>query len=77
VSDQVRPISIELGLLPKTHGSCLFTRGETQALVTVTLGNRDMAQKLESLSGTDQKRFYLQYFFPPASVGEVRARAGP
>lgn len=75
--DQVRPISIELGVLPVPHGSCLFTRGDTQALVTVTLGNKNMAQRSDSLDGNDQKRFYLQYFFPPSSVNEVGKLGAP
>jgi polyribonucleotide nucleotidyltransferase len=75
--DQVRPISIELGVLPVPHGSCLFTRGDTQALVTVTLGNKNMAQRSDSLDGNDQKRFYLQYFFPPSSVNEVGRLGAP
>jgi len=74
---EVRPISVELGLLPKPHGSCLFTRGETQALVTVTLGNRGMAQRIDGIDGADFKRFYLQYFFPPSSVGEVGRVGAP
>ncbi|MCX6624136.1 MAG: polyribonucleotide nucleotidyltransferase, partial [Acidobacteria bacterium] len=69
---QIRPISIEVGLLPRTHGSALFTRGETQALVTVTLGTKDDEQRIEmfDLSETS-KRFMLHYNFPPFSVGEV------
>ena len=74
---EVRPISVELGLLPKPHGSVLFTRGETQALVTVTLGSRGMAQKIDRIEGADVKRFYLQYFFPPSSVGEVGRIGAP
>ncbi len=71
--DQIRPISIETGLLPRTHGSSVFTRGETQALVTVTLGTKDDEQRYELLEpGIEgSKRFMLHYNFPPFSVGEV------
>ncbi len=70
--DQIRPLGIEVGVLPRTHGSSLFTRGETQALVTVTLGTKDDQQRLELLSiGDTSKRFMLHYNFPPFSVGEV------
>lgn len=74
--DQVRPIDVELGLLPRTHGSALFTRGETQALCVCTLGGENMGQRGETLEGEFQSRFYLQYSFPPFSVGEV-GRMGP
>jgi polyribonucleotide nucleotidyltransferase len=70
--DQVRPITIETGLLPRTHGSALFTRGETQALVTVTLGTKEDEQRIELLEpGEASMRFMLHYNFPPFSVGEV------
>ncbi|HUQ95078.1 MAG TPA: polyribonucleotide nucleotidyltransferase [Bryobacteraceae bacterium] len=70
--DQIRNIDIEVGILPRTHGSALFTRGETQALVTTTLGTKDDAQRMELLSeGEVSKRFMLHYNFPPFSVGEV------
>lgn len=69
--DQVRPISIELGLLPRTHGSALFTRGETQAIAVATLGGETMGVRYENLDGDHTRKFYLQYFFPPFSVGEV------
>src|SRR6266852_6104703 len=70
--DQIRKIDIEVGVLPRTHGSALFTRGETQALVTTTLGTKDDEQRLELLSsGEASKRFMLHYNFPPFSVGEV------
>ena len=71
--DQIREISIETGLLPRTHGSAVFTRGETQALVTVTLGTKDDEQRYELLEpGIEaSKRFMLHYNFPPFSVGEV------
>jgi polyribonucleotide nucleotidyltransferase len=71
--DEIRAISIEAGLLPRTHGSALFTRGETQALVTVTLGTKDDEQRIELLEPGESpsKRFMLHYNFPPFSVGEV------
>jgi polyribonucleotide nucleotidyltransferase len=70
--DEIRPITIEVGVLPRTHGSALFTRGETQALVTVTLGTKDDEQRLELLEGGEtSKRFMVHYNFPPFSVGEV------
>lgn len=68
---EIRPISIETPLLPRTHGSCLFTRGETQSMAVCTLGGENMAQRFEDLNGDGAARFYLQYFFPPFSVGEV------
>ncbi|HTS47639.1 MAG TPA: polyribonucleotide nucleotidyltransferase [Bryobacteraceae bacterium] len=76
--DEIRPIESEVGVLPRTHGSALFTRGETQALVTVTLGTKDDAQRIEmfDLSETS-KRFMLHYNFPPFSVGEVGFMRGP
>ena len=67
----VRPIKCEVGILPRTHGSALFTRGETQALVTTTLGTTDDEQRVESLEGLQRKRFMLHYNFPPFSVGET------
>lgn len=67
----VRPITCEVGLLPRAHGSGLFTRGETQCLGTVTLGTADDEQSIESLSGMYKKKFLLHYNFPPFSVGEV------
>ncbi len=70
--DQVRKIDVEVGVLPRTHGSALFTRGETQALVTATLGTKDDEQRIELLDSTESsKRFMLHYNFPPFSVGEV------
>ncbi len=76
--DQVRQITSEVGLLPSTHGSALFTRGRTQALVTVTLGGGQDEQRIESLMGEDkEKSFMLHYNFPPFSVGEVRFLRGP
>ena len=67
----VRPIKCEVGVLPRTHGSALFTRGETQALVTTTLGTTDDEQRIESLEGLKRQRFMLHYNFPPFSVGET------
>jgi len=75
--DEIRPISIELGVLPRTHGSAIFTRGETQALVTVTLGTPREAQKIEDFEGETFQRFMLHYNFPPFSVGEVKFLRGP
>ena len=67
----VRPIKCEVGVLPRTHGSALFTRGETQALVTTTLGTAEDEQRIESLEGQKRVRFMLHYNFPPFSVGET------
>src|SRR5581483_7156008 len=69
--DEIRPIWIEVGVLPRTHGSAIFTRGETQALVTTTLGTSEDMQRLEVFEGEAKKRFMLHYNFPPFSVGEV------
>jgi polyribonucleotide nucleotidyltransferase len=70
--DEVRNIDVEVGVLPRTHGSSLFTRGETQALVTATLGTKDDEQRIELLDSSEtSKRFMLHYNFPPFSVGEV------
>jgi polyribonucleotide nucleotidyltransferase len=74
--DEIRQISIETGVLPRTHGSALFTRGETQALVTATLGTADDAQRMESYEGEMKKNFMLHYNFPPFSVGEVGRMTG-
>jgi polyribonucleotide nucleotidyltransferase len=75
--DEVRPIWSEVGVLPRTHGSTVFTRGETQALVTCTLGTAEDAQKIESFEGETWKSFMLHYNFPPFSVGEVAFLRGP
>ena len=76
--DQVRQITCEVGLLPRAHGSALFTRGETQALATATLGTKDDMQRLDLLFEQDTfKRFMLHYNFPPFSVGEVKFLRGP
>lgn len=74
---QIRPIDVEQSLLPRTHGSSLFTRGETQAMAVCTLGGESMGQRFEDLNGEGQQRFYLQYFFPPFSVGEVGRMGAP
>ena len=73
----IRDISCEVGVLPRTHGSALFTRGETQALVTVTLGTSSDEQKIEALAGESYKSFMLHYKFPPFCVGEVKFLRGP
>ena len=76
--DQIRAITCEVGLLPRVHGSALFTRGETQALATLTLGTKEDMQRLDLLFEQDQfKRFMLHYNFPPFSVGEVKMLRGP
>src|SRR5438067_3965250 len=75
--DEVRPIWIETGVLPRTHGSAVFTRGETQALVTCTLGTADDAQKIETYEGETWKSFMLHYNFPPFSVGATGRMPGP
>ena len=69
--DQVRPIEAMVGLLPRTHGSALFTRGETQAICTTTLGTKDAEQMIDGLEGLSYNHFMLHYNFPPYSVGEV------
>ncbi len=75
--DEIRPISIEVGKLPRTHGSALFTRGETQVIAVITLGSSSDEQKIDALSGETFKSFMLHYNFPPFSVGEVRPLRGP
>ena len=75
-TEQIRPISIELGVLPRTHGSALFTRGETQSLTTVTLGTKSDEQIIDGLSEEYKKKFMLHYNFPPFSVGEVGRMMG-
>ena len=75
--DEIRPIDIEVGVLPMAHGSALFTRGETQALVVATLGSKNDSQTLESIEGVSNKSFMLQYNFPPFSVGEVGRIGAP
>ncbi|HVZ79281.1 MAG TPA: polyribonucleotide nucleotidyltransferase [bacterium] len=75
--DEFRPITAETRVLPRTHGSALFTRGQTQALVTTTLGTKDDQQILEELEGEQKKTFMLHYNFPPYSVGEIKRLSGP
>ena len=75
--DQVRNIDIETTMLPSVHGSALFTRGETQAIATTTLGDSGMKQKIDKLDGLEKKRFYLQYTFPPSCVGETGRVGAP
>ena len=75
--DDIRAITSEIATLPRAHGSALFTRGETQALVTATLGSGDDEQRVETLEGMVNKRFMLHYNFPPFCVGEVRFMRGP
>ena len=75
--EDVRDISAEIGILPRTHGSSLFTRGQTQALVVLTLGTKMDEQKIDDLLGESYKSFMLHYNFPPYSVGEVRPNRGP
>lgn len=74
--DEIRPVAVEAGFLPRTHGSALFTRGETQAIVTCTLGTSDDRQLIESFQGEHKERFMLHYNFPPFSVGEARFLRG-
>jgi polyribonucleotide nucleotidyltransferase len=76
-TDEIRPISIRVGVLPRTHGSALFTRGETQALVVSTLGTATDEQIVDDLEGKSSKAFMLHYNFPPFSVGEVSPMRGP
>ncbi len=75
--DEIRPITCEVGFLPRAHGSALFTRGETQAIVATTLGTSSDEQRIDALEGDSTKRFLLHYNFPPYSVGEVRFLRGP
>ena len=75
--DDIRRLDMEAGFLPRVHGSALFTRGETQVLATATLGGSGMKQKIDKLDGTEEKRFYLQYTFPPSCVGETGRVGAP
>ena len=75
--DEIRPISCEVGVLPRTHGSAIFTRGETQVLAVTTLGSSEDEQRIESPAGQEFKHFILHYNFTPFSVGEVRPLRGP
>lgn len=74
--DEIRPICCEVGLLPRAHGSAMFTRGETQGLISVTLGTGEDEQKIDSLTGESFRKFMLHYNFPPFSVGEARMLRG-
>ena len=76
-TDEVRPVSCEVGLLPRTHGSGLFTRGETQVLTITTLGSVGEQQKIDGIEPEDRRRFMHHYNFPPFSVGEARFLRGP
>lgn len=76
-ADEIRPISVEVGVLPCVHGSGLFTRGQTQALTVITLGGMGEGQTLDNIWPDDEKRYMHQYNFPPYSVGEVRPLRGP
>lgn len=75
--DEIRPISIEVGYLPRVHGSSLFTRGETQALVSLTMGTSTDSQVIDGMSGEYRNKFMLHYNFPSFSVGEIRPNRGP
>jgi len=75
--DEVRAIEADVGLFPRVHGSALFTRGQTQVVATATLGDSGMRQKIDRISGMEQKRFYLQYTFPPSCVGETGRVGAP
>ena len=75
--DEIRPINCEVGILPRPHGSALFTRGETQVLGVMTLGSGQDEQRIETLSGEENRAFMLHYNFPPYSVGEVKRMGGP
>jgi polyribonucleotide nucleotidyltransferase len=75
--EEIRPISCSVGVLPRTHGSALFTRGQTQSLATITLGTGDDEQLIEALEGEHYKSFMLHYDFPPFSVGETGPMRGP
>lgn len=75
--DEIRPIACEVGILPRPHGSALFTRGETQVLGVMTLGSGQDEQRIETLSGEENRAFMLHYNFPPYSVGEVKRMGGP
>jgi len=75
--ETVRPLAMEVGLLPMAHGSALFTRGETQSIATATLGDASAEQKADSVDGTENRKFYLHYTFPPCSVGEVGRVGAP
>jgi len=76
-ANEIRPISIDIAYLPRAHGSSVFTRGETQALVSATLGTKSDEQKIEALEGESYRHFMLHYNFPSFSVGEVRRFGSP
>ncbi len=76
-ADEIRPIECQVGILPRTHGSALFTRGETQALVAVTFGTKKDEQRIDSITGEYTSRFMLHYNFPPFSTGEVKPSRSP
>mmetsp|Transcript_126458 Transcript_126458/g.366102 ORF Transcript_126458/g.366102 Transcript_126458/m.366102 type:complete len:840 (-) Transcript_126458:159-2678(-) len=75
--EEIRKLDMEAGFLPRTHGSAIFTRGETQVVATATLGDSGMRQKIDKIDGTQEKRFYLQYTFPPSCVGETGRVGAP
>src|SRR3712207_2373217 len=75
--DEIRPISVEVGLLPRAHGSALFTRGDTQALSVATLGPSSDVQRIDTISPEDSKRYLHHYNFPPYSTGENKPMRGP
>lgn len=75
--EEIRHLDMEAGFLPRTHGSAIFTRGETQVVATATLGDSGMRQKIDKIDGTEEKRFYLQYSFPPSCVGETGRVGAP
>ena len=75
--DEIRPLSCEVGLLPRTHGSALFTRGQTQVLSVATLGMISEEQTLDGIDTEESKRYMHHYNFPPYSVGEARTSRGP
>lgn len=75
--DEIRPVSCEIGLLPRTHGSALFTRGQTQSLAVTTLGTASDEQRIDDIYGEESKSFMLHYNFPPFSTGDVRPMRGP
>lgn len=76
-ADQIRPITCEVGILPRTHGSAVFTRGQTQALAVTTLGTKIDEQRVDDLEGESTKSYMLHYNFPPFSVGEIKPIRGP
>src|SRR5205823_5365371 len=75
--DEIRAVTCEIGVLPRTHGSALFTRGQTQSLGVATLGTTRDEQRLDSIEGDIFKNFMLHYNFPPFSVGEIKPMRGP